>query len=170
MGMVLAMVMLVVGGWWLVVGGWCHTSPCIPHTLHLESEAHSVHNLWSRFIIIVLRNPHFLERRQRGQDAASNPHRVLPLWWCHHFDLDRCRSQCSDFLAQTGINVREHRGSSRKYSVLIQITSNVHIALHDRFISHFVDSFRFSTHQARFEQNLRASESLSSDGNHLTIG
>merc|ERR1712025_1096150 len=46
---------------------------------HFLSEALSVYDSRPALIVLVLRNPHFLERRQRGQNRSSDPHRVFAL-------------------------------------------------------------------------------------------
>merc|ERR1711997_86497 len=81
---------------------WCSASTWLildcAYSGSSNSETHSVHDLRTTFIVLVLRNPHFLKRGQRGQDAASDPDRVLPLRRGHHFHLNRCRSQSGHFL------------------------------------------------------------------------
>jgi len=42
-------------------------------------EALPVHYRRSRLVVLLLADPHLLERRQRGEYRAADPDRVLPL-------------------------------------------------------------------------------------------
>lgn len=50
------------------------------HLLAVRLEAFAVDNGGARLVILLLADPHLLEGGERGQDGASNPDRVLPLW------------------------------------------------------------------------------------------
>merc|ERR1719242_2508287 len=132
-------------------------------------KAFSVDNTRSTLIILILANPHFLESTQRRQDRSSNPDRVFTLWWCHNLNLDTCRCQRSHLLGQSDINSWEHGGTSRQHSVGVQVTSNIHITLHNRFISQLVNTFTLFTNHVWLKQHLRTSESFSSDSHNLPI-
>merc|ERR1719499_1374378 len=136
---------------------------------HRVLEAFSVHNWWSTLVILIFRDPHFLKSAQRRQNRSSNPDRVFTLWWCHNLNLDTCRSQRSHFLGQTHINSWEHSGTARQHSVGVQVTSNIHITLHNRFIRQLVDTFTLFSNQVWLKQHLRTSKSFSSDSNNLSI-
>lgn len=43
------------------------------------SEALPVDDGWSDLVVLLSADPHLLEGGQRGQDGATDPHRVLPL-------------------------------------------------------------------------------------------
>ena len=50
------------------------------HTHKRGSEALPVHNGGATLIVFLFGDPHLLEGGQRGQDGATDPHRVLPFW------------------------------------------------------------------------------------------
>ena len=127
------------------------------------SEALSVHDSRTGIIILILRDPHLLERRQRGKDRTSDPNWVLPLRRSHDLYFDRSGCQWRHLFGQTDIDVREHGGTSRQHRVGVQIPSDIHIAFHDRFVRQFVDSFAFFADETRFEEHLII---VSKDMNH----
>ena len=67
-------------------------------------EALPVNNGSSRLIILLLRDPHLLEGGEGGQDGATNPYRVFPLWWSNNPDLHGLWGQISDLLLHTVSN------------------------------------------------------------------
>jgi len=133
-------------------------------------EALSVHDLRSRLVVLLLGDPHLLESGQRGQDRSSDPHGVLSLRRCDDLNLHRLRSKSLDLLLHSVVNSLEHGSTSRKDDISIQILTDIHIALHDGVISGLVDTRELATDQVGLEENFRASESLVSDGDHLSIG
>jgi len=52
-------------------------------------EALSMDDRWTGLIVLLLRDPHLLEGRERGQDGATNPDGVLSLGRCDDLDLHR---------------------------------------------------------------------------------
>ena len=119
-----------------------------------NSKTFSVHNTGTSIIVLILGYPHFLKCRQWGKNGSSDPDWVLPLGRCHHLHFSCRGGQCRHFFGKTDIDVREHGGSSTYNDIGIQITVDVHIALRDRFVRHFVDPFAFFADQIRFEQHL----------------
>ena len=75
-------------------------------------EALSVDNGRSRFIILVLRDPHLLEGGEGGQDGATDPYGVLPLWRSNNLDLHGGGSEGGDLLLHTVSNTGVHGGAS----------------------------------------------------------
>merc|ERR1719242_2619384 len=132
-------------------------------------KAFSVHNTRPTLIIFIFANPHFLKSTQRRQDRSSNPDTIFTLWWCHNLNLNRSRSQRSHFLRQTDINSWEHGGTARQHSVGVQVTSNIHITFHNRFIGQLVNTFALFSNHVWLKQHLRTSKSFSSDSNNLSI-
>ena len=53
------------------------------HTL----EALAVDDGRTTLVVLLLGDPHLLEGGQGRQDGASNPDRVLALWWSNDLDL-----------------------------------------------------------------------------------
>ena len=47
------------------------------HLLAVHLEAFAVDDGGARLVVLLLADPHLLEGGQRGQDGASDPHRVL---------------------------------------------------------------------------------------------
>merc|ERR1711918_272928 len=86
----------------------------------------------TRFIILLLGDPHLLERAQRRQDGATNPHGVLPLRGCHHLDLHRGWREGCQLLSHAFTYALEHRGTTRKHNISIEVLTNIHVAFHDR--------------------------------------
>ena len=56
-------------------------------------EALAMNDGRTRLVVLLLRDPHLLERRQRRQDRAANPHRVLAFRRRNDLDLHRRRCQ-----------------------------------------------------------------------------
>merc|ERR1712072_1264064 len=75
-------------------------------------SALSVDNGWSRLIILVLGDPHFLEGGERGQDRSSNPDGVFTLRGSDDLDRHGLRGKILEFLLKTSVNSLEHSGSS----------------------------------------------------------
>lgn len=61
-------------------------------------EALAVNNGGARLVVLLLRDPHLLESRQRSQDGAADPNRVLAFWRGNNLNLHGGRSQRRDFL------------------------------------------------------------------------
>merc|ERR1711970_364015 len=112
-----------------------------------ELEALAVNNGWAALVILLLGYPHLLEGGQRSKDGATDPYGVLPL-------------------SNTGV----HGGASRHNCVCIQVLADVHVTLHDGIVNSFMNSTRFHSKEGRLEESLRATESLISNGDDLTIG
>lgn len=76
-------------------------------------EALSVDDRWSRLVVLLLRDPHLLEGRKRGQDGTTNPDRVLSLGRCDDLDLHRGWCKSSDFLLHTVRDTWVHGSTTR---------------------------------------------------------
>jgi len=44
-------------------------------------------------IVLLLADPHLLESGEGGQDGATDPHRVLPLWGSDDLKRERFKNQ-----------------------------------------------------------------------------
>merc|ERR1712023_479674 len=75
-----------------------------------SSEALPVDDRGARLIILLLRDPHLLERAQGRQDRTSNPDRIFPLWGRHNFDLHCGWCESSELLRHTLSDPLEHCG------------------------------------------------------------
>merc|ERR1712212_891533 len=101
------------------------------HTTRQRLEALAVHDGGARLVVLLLGDPHLLEGRQRGQDGATDPYRVLALGRSNDLDLDGAGSQSSDLLLHAVSNTRVHGGASGQHGVGVQVLTDVDVALHD---------------------------------------
>merc|ERR1719492_717298 len=132
-------------------------------------EALTVDDLGSRFVVLVLGDPHLLECGQGRKDRASNPDTVLTLRWGDDFNLNGRGSKGGDFLVQTLVDVGEHRGATGQDGVGVEITTNIYITLLDGVVSELVDTLGFLTDEGRLEQWFTRSESFGTNGDDLTV-
>lgn len=112
---------------------------------------------------------YLLECAEGCQDGSSDPDTVLPLRRSNHLDLHAARSQGSDLLAHPVSNSREHGGTTTEDDVAIQILPNIHVTLHDGVVGSLVDTSSFHSDEGWLEEDLRAAETLSTNGDDLTI-
>merc|ERR1712055_139796 len=133
-------------------------------------EALPVHDGWATFIVLLLGDPHLLEGGEGGQDGATDPDRVLPLWWGNDLDLDGGGSQGSDLLLHPVSNTWVHGGATRHDGVGVQVLPDVNIALHDGVVGGLVDTAGLHAKEGRLEEGLRGTEPLIANGDDLTIG
>jgi len=121
-------------------------------------------------VVLLLTDPHLLEGRQRGENGASDPDRVLPLWGRDDLDLHRGGSQVGDLFLHTVGDAGVHGGAAGQDGVGVQVLSDIDIALHDGVVGGLVDTSGLHTEEGRLEQGFGASEPLVGDGDDLTIG
>jgi len=133
-------------------------------------EALSVDDRGTRFIVLLLGDPHLLERGEGGQDGASDPDGVFPLGRSDDLDLHRGRSQGGDLLLHSVGDSRVHGGTAGKDGVGVEILTNVDVAFHDAVVRRLVDTARFHAKEGWLEEGLGATESLVSNGDDLSVG
>merc|ERR1739838_141378 len=119
---------------------------------------------YSAFVI------HMVEKVERGQDGSSDPAGVFPLWWGDDLDLHGWWGEGGDLLLHAVSDTWEHGGSSGQDGVGVQVLSDIDVAVHDAVVGALVDSSGFHSEEGGLEENLWATESLSSDGDDLSIG
>eukprot|EP00038_Savillea_parva_P004742 m.141656 g.141656 ORF g.141656 m.141656 type:complete len:426 (-) comp11563_c0_seq1:2252-3529(-) len=141
----------------------------VVHKIHNHLEALAVHNRRARLVVLLLGDPHLLEGRERGKNRATNPDRVLTLWWGNDLNLHRGRGQSRDLLLHAVGNAWEHGGTTREHSVGVQVLTDIDVALHDRVVRALVDASLLHTEEGRLEEGLRAPETLVTNGNDLTV-
>jgi len=124
---------------------------------------------WSRLVVLLLRDPHLLEGRERSQDRTTNPHRVLSFGWRDDLDLHGGWSQMRDFLLHSVGDSRVHGGTTGENGVSVEILSDIDVALHDGVVGGLVDTGGLHTEEAWLEEGLWASESLVGNGDDLTV-
>ena len=133
-------------------------------------EALPVDDGRARLVVLLLADPHLLERGQRREDRAADPDRVLALGRSDDLDLHRGRSQRRDLLLHAVGDAREHGGAARQHGVGVQVLADVDVALHDRVVGGLVDAARLHAEERRLEHGLRAAEALVADGDDLSVG
>jgi len=134
-----------------------------------QLEALPVDDGRSRFIILLLADPHLLECGQGCQDGPTDPYGVLPLGWCDNLNLHRGRCKSCNLFLHTISNTREHRGTAREHGVGVQILTDINIAFHDAVVCCLVKAAGFHSEEAGLEHGLWASESLVSDCDDLSV-
>merc|ERR1712019_229637 len=127
---------------------WRRTRPYDTSRTVSCSEALPVDNGWARLVILALRDPHLLERAQRRQDGATNPHGILALRWCNNLDLHGGWGQCRQLLGHALANSCKHRGATGQHNVAVQVLADIHITLHDGLEGGVVDATGLLAHEA----------------------
>ena len=133
-------------------------------------EAFAVDNAGTRLVVLLLGDPHLLEGGEGSQDGASDPYGVLALRRCDDLDLHRGWCEGGDLLLHSVGDSRVHGASARQDGVGVEILTDVDVALHDAVVSGLVDTGGFHSQEGWLEESLRATESLVSDGDDLTVG
>ncbi len=123
----------------------------------------------ARLVVLLLGDPHLLERGEGGQDGATDPDGVLPLRGSNDLDLDGGGSKGSDLLLHPVGNTRIHCGATRQDSVGIQVLPDVNVALHDGVVHSFVDAAGLHAKEGRLEEGLGAAEPLIANGDDLAV-
>mmetsp|Transcript_59928 Transcript_59928/g.147321 ORF Transcript_59928/g.147321 Transcript_59928/m.147321 type:complete len:346 (+) Transcript_59928:412-1449(+) len=133
-------------------------------------EALPVDDRGARLIVLLLRDPHLLESRQRGEDGAPDPHGVLALGGGDDLDLHGRGSEGSDLLLHAVGDAAEHGGAAREHDVAVQVLTDVNVAFHDRVVGGLMDARRLKADERGLEENLGAAEALVADGDDLAVG
>jgi len=132
-------------------------------------EALSVDDGWSCLVVLGLGDPHGLEGGEGSQNGATNPDRVLSLWWRDDLDLHGGWSEGGDLLLHSVGNTWVHGGTTGEDVVGVEVLSDINIALHDGVVGGLVDTGGLHTDEGWLEEGLWASESLVTDGDDLTV-
>jgi len=128
-----------------------------------------VDNGWSCLVVLLLGDPHSLEGGEGSQDGATNPDRVLSLWWRDDLDLHGGWGEGGDLLLHSVGNTWVHGGTTGEDVVGVEVLSDINIALHDGVVGGLVDTGGLHTDEGWLEEGLWASESLVTDGDDLTV-
>mgnify|MGYP005999693551 CR=1 FL=1 len=123
----------------------------------------------TRLVILLLGDPHLLESGEGSENGSTDPDGVLALRGSDDLDLHGGRGKSNQLLVHALSNTREHGGSSGENDVAVQVLTDIDIALHDGVVAGLVDTSRLHTQERGLEEGLRATESLVTDGDHLTI-
>merc|ERR1719223_2671245 len=133
-------------------------------------EALAVDNGGSALVVLLLGDPHLLEGGEGGQDGATDPYGELSLGGSDDLDLDGGGSQSGDLLLHTVSDTGVHGGATGHDGVGVQVLTDVNVALHDGVEGGLVDAAGLHSEEGRLEEGLRATESLVTDGDDLTVG
>ena len=117
-------------------------------------------------VVLLLGDPQGLEGWEGGQDGASDPGGVLPLWWSDHVDLYVVRGEGCHFFLHAVSEARKHSGTTRQNNVGIEDLPDVNITLYDGVIEHITDAGRSKDPHV---ENLGAQEPFFADGNHFAV-
>jgi len=128
-----------------------------------------VDNGWSCLVVLLLGDPHSLEGGEGSQDGATNPDRVLSLWWRDDLDLHGGWGEGGDLLLHSVGNTWVHGGTTGEDVVGVEVLSDINVALHDGVVGGLVDTGGLHTDEGWLEEGLWASESLVTDGDDLTV-
>merc|ERR1719313_2349330 len=93
----------------------------------------------------------------------------ISLWGSNDLDLHGRWSKSSQFLLHSVSNSWEHRGTSGKDDVSVEIFTDINITLHDGVVGSLMDTSSFHSEEGWLEEGFRASESLITDGDDLTV-
>ena len=63
-------------------------------------------------VILLLGDPHGLEGGEGGEDGATDPGGILPLWWSDDLDLHVVGDKHNDLLLYAVGEAREHGGTT----------------------------------------------------------
>lgn len=135
-----------------------------------QSEALSVDNCGTSFLILCLGNPHSLESWKGTKDRTSDPNKEFSLSRGDNLDFHGWWSQSSDFFAESLGNSGIHGCSTTHNDVAVEILSDIDVALEDWLIRNFVESWHFLSDKHGLEESFRASESLAANCDSLTVG
>ena len=135
----------------------------------LISEALSVNDWGASFLIFGFSDPHGLESWERWQNRATNPDQEFSFLRSNYLNLHGGRSQSSDLFAESFWDAGEHSCSTAHNDVTIQIFSDVNVALQNRLIGNLVEAGHLFTDWHWLEKSLWASESLTGNGNSLSV-
>ena len=124
----------------------------------------------TRLVVLVLRDPHLLERGERREDRSSNPYRVLALGGSNNLDLHRRRGKGGHLLGKTLAEASEHGGTSREDNIGVKVLADINVALHDRLEHGVVNARSFLADERGLEEHLRAAEALVADGDDVAVG
>merc|ERR1712223_1874697 len=132
-------------------------------------EALPVNDGRAGLVVLLLGNPHLLEGGQGGQDGASDPDRVLSLWWGNCLDLHGGGGKGGDLLLHPVSDAGVHCGASREDDVGVEVLPDVDVALHDGVVGGLVHPAALHPDERGLEQGLWGPEPLVADCDNLAV-
>ena len=119
--------------------------------------------------MLLLGDPHGLEGWEGGQDGATDPGGVLPLWRSDDVDLLSVGGEGSELFLYSVSKARKHGGTTGQDDVGEEFTSEFKITLLDGVIESLVDANSGKAEQFGLQENLRAPKPLFADGDHPAV-
>jgi len=134
-----------------------------------KSEAFSMNNTWTSFLEFCFCDPHSLEGWQWWENWSTNPYEEFSLLRGNHFNFHCWWSQSCNLFAQSLWNTWEHGCSTTHDNVVVQIFSDVYVTFKNWLICDFMETWHLLSNHHWFEKSLCASESLTTDGDCLSV-
>ena len=134
-----------------------------------SSEAFSMHDWGTGFLILLLADPHSLEGRQGAKNGATNPDEELPFSRSYNLDFHGGGGQSSHLFIQTLRDARVHSSATAHHNVAVEVFSDVDVALKNGVVCDFVEPWNFLADHHGLEEGLRTTEALWANSDHLTI-
>jgi len=105
-----------------------------------------------------------------GQDGSTDPHGVFPLAWGVDLDLHLGWGEVDHLLLESLGDSSVHSSTTGHDHVLVEVFSDIDVALHDGLEGELVDWWDFTTNGAEWvKESLWASELLVTDGDDVAI-
>ena len=102
---------------------------------------------WAGLVVLGLGDPHGLEGGEGGQDGATDPDRVLALWWGDDLDLHGGWGEGGDLLLHAVGDAWVHGGAAGQDGVGVQVLTDIDVTLHDGVVCSLVDSTRLHSEE-----------------------
>ena len=104
-----------------------------------------MNNAWAALVVLLLRAPEVLERRERSKNGTTDPDGVLSLWWGDDLDLHARRAERRKLLLHTVGNTGEHGSTTRQDDVAVEITTDIKVTLEDRVVARITNQSHRNT-------------------------
>ncbi|KAJ8521400.1 hypothetical protein ON010_g17821 [Phytophthora cinnamomi] len=114
-------------------------------------------------LILALGDPHVLERRERGQDGATDPRGVNARGRCRDTNFNILGRFLAHLGQQTVAKAREERRAAGQDNLREKRLAEVHVRLHNGLHQALVHTARLRADDLRAEQHLRRTELLRAD-------
>ena len=99
---------------------------------HSTRTGHTaMHNPRARLVVLLLRAPHILERRQRRQNRAADPHTVLALGWRDDLDFHIRGRHIRELALHAIGDAGEHGRATGHDDVAVELAADVEVATLD---------------------------------------
>ena len=121
-------------------------------------------------LIVLLRDPHSGEGGEMGEDSTTDPDRVFSLTWGVDLDLHLGWGEVDHLFLKSLWDSWVHGGTTGHDHVLVEVFSDIDVALHDGLEGELVDWWDFTTNGTKWvKESLWASELLVTNGDDVSI-